>query len=77
MRVLRIMGLGLIIWALSLWWPEVNHILTEARITRAVMGLSGATLIYLLGQYLDWYYNHFDSGQSQTIDQTFALYTLC
>lgn len=49
MKVLKIIGLGVVIWGLSLFWPDLNRVFTPLMMTRLVLGLG---LAYLLGQYL-------------------------
>lgn len=50
MKVLKIIGLGVAIWGLSLFWPDLNLGLTPLVMTRLALGLG---LAYLLGQYLN------------------------
>lgn len=55
MKVLKITGLGVVIWGLSLFWPDLNHVLTPLMMTRLALGLGLVSLAYLLGQYLSRY----------------------
>lgn len=64
MKLLKIMGWGLAIWLLSLLWPEVNRVLTEAGTLRLSLGLGTIILIYLVGQHLDWHHHPHSSGQN-------------
>jgi hypothetical protein len=52
MKVLKIIGLGVAIWSLSLFWPDLNLGLTPLVMTRLALGLGLVSLAYLLGQYL-------------------------
>jgi hypothetical protein len=52
MKVLKIIGLGVAIWGLSLFWPDLNLGLTPLVMTRLALGLGLVSLAYLLGQYL-------------------------
>jgi hypothetical protein len=50
-ELLKIIGLGMAIWGLSLGWPEVNGVLTP-RVTFGLMaGFGAAGLAYLLSQH--------------------------
>jgi len=51
---LKIIGLGVVIWGLSLLWPEVNPVLTPPVMIGVVLGLGVAALLaYVLVQCLD------------------------
>ena len=52
MKTLKIIGLGIAIWALSLVWPEINQTLSPQIMTRASIGLSVVILIYQLTLHL-------------------------
>ena len=56
MKLLRFAGLGIVIWGLSLVWPQVNQILTPTVMMGTILGLGAATLAYLLIQRV----NHHD-----------------
>jgi hypothetical protein len=50
-ELLKIIGLGMAIWALSLVWPEINGVLTP-RVTLGLMaGLGAAGLAHILSQH--------------------------
>jgi hypothetical protein len=49
MKVLKIIGLGVAIWGLSLFWPDLNRVFTPLMMMRLALGLG---LAYLLGQHL-------------------------
>ena len=50
-ELLKIIGLGMAIWALSLVWPEINGVLTP-RVTLGLMaGLGAAGLALILSQH--------------------------
>jgi hypothetical protein len=62
---LRIIGLGIGCWSLSLFWPEINQILTPGVTIKIVLGLGVVTVIYILSQYLGSHHNsHHGAGQS-------------
>jgi hypothetical protein len=50
MKVLRLVGLGIAIWTLSLVWTEVNLILTPSMMVGLVLGLGAVAVIYRLSQ---------------------------
>jgi hypothetical protein len=50
MKMLRLAGLGIAIWALSLVWTEVNLILTPSMMAGLVLGLGAVAAIYGLSQ---------------------------
>lgn len=52
MRKLRIVGLGIAIWSLSLWWPEVNKFLTWPVMVALFCGLGLVEIIVWLKHYL-------------------------
>jgi hypothetical protein len=52
MKVLKIIGLGVAIWGLSLFWPDLNLGLTPLVMMKLVLGFGLVSLAYLLGQYL-------------------------
>lgn len=49
--MLKWIGLGVVIWSLSLVRPEVNFILTPPVIAGLVMALAAVILAYVLGYY--------------------------
>jgi hypothetical protein len=54
MKGLKIVGLGVVIWGLSLLWPDVNLVLTPLAMIGIVLGLGVATLLArVLVQHLD------------------------
>ena len=53
MKGLKLIGLGVVIWGLSLLWPEVNLVLTPPVIIGLALGLGAAALLaYVLDQRL-------------------------
>jgi hypothetical protein len=62
-KVVRIIGLGIIIWGLSLFWPEINQILPHLLMVRLLFGLSAAVVIYMLIRYLADQHDHPATGQ--------------
>jgi hypothetical protein len=54
MKGLKLVGLSVAIWGLSLLWPEVNLVLAPPAMIGVVLGLGGAVLVtYALDQHLD------------------------
>jgi hypothetical protein len=67
MKGLKIVGLGVAIWGLSLLWPEVNLVLTLPVMMGVVLGLGVVTLLAcILVQYLDQRHDHEETGQDHT-----------
>ncbi len=65
MKVLKAVSLGIVIWSISLMWPEINRGFTEELMTRLVLTLATITSIYVLMQHLEWYHHlHRGSGQN-------------
>lgn len=52
-RILKIAGVGIVLWSLSLVWPEVNLILTPPLMTSLVVLAAGLTLGLALAAF--WY----------------------
>lgn len=63
MKVLRLAGLGIVIWGLSLLWPEVNQVLTPSLAIGMTLGLGLAALAYVFLQRLD--HRHKGDGAGQ------------
>lgn len=57
--VLKWIGLGAVIWGLSLLWPEVNLVLTLPVLAGLVLALAATILAYILG----YYHSQIDRGQ--------------
>ena len=57
MKTLKLIGLGIGIWSLSLLWPMVNDYMTPAITTIAIIGLG---TIYMLYSTLIQYQSHDD-----------------
>jgi hypothetical protein len=53
MKMLRLVGLGIAIWGLSLLWPEVNQILTPRVVIGMTLGLGALVLAYTWAQRID------------------------
>jgi hypothetical protein len=47
-RLLKIIGLGIGIWGLSLLWPHLNLFLTSQMMAVSIFGLAIILLIYLI-----------------------------
>jgi threonine/homoserine/homoserine lactone efflux protein len=63
MRVLRFVGLGIVIWGLSLLWPQANQLLTPPIVSGIVLGLGAVAFAYVAIQRLD--HGQGDDGTSQ------------
>jgi hypothetical protein len=63
MKALRLVGLGIVIWGLSLLWPEVNQVLTPWVMIGMALGLGAAMLAYILIQRLGREHNDGGAGQ--------------
>jgi hypothetical protein len=63
MKAMRIVGLGIVIWGLSLVWPEINLVLTPPAMIGLLLALGGAALGYLLSQRRDHRPNGDSTGQ--------------
>src|SRR5262245_2919897 len=51
MKLLKIVGIGLAIWGITLLWPEINLLLTAPAMTILAVGVGAVILAYGLGQY--------------------------
>ena len=49
---LQIVGLVIVMWGVTLFWPDINRYLTEPMLVKAILGLALVILVY------DWY-QHF------------------
>jgi hypothetical protein len=67
---LRIAGLGIAVWGLTLFWPEINRFLNDEMIIKIVLGLGGVILIYVLRQHLGWPHDHHRTGQDHSSSAT-------
>lgn len=56
MKGLRIVSLGIVIWGLSLLWPEINLILSPKVMTGLGLALGIAMLIWEFVHHFDWYH---------------------
>jgi hypothetical protein len=63
MRVLRFVGLGIIVWGLGLLWPQVNQLFTPPIASGIVLGLGAVAFAYVAIRRLD--YGQSDNGTSQ------------
>lgn len=52
MKGFIIIGLGLLIWGLSLLWPDLNRILTEPVMLKLSVGLGAMMFVYEIIQHL-------------------------
>jgi len=62
MKWLKMVGLGIIVWSLSLIWLEVNNLLTVAVMIGLVVGLGGLVLVYVIQKYWERQKQHHDSN---------------
>jgi len=63
---LKLTGLGVGIWGLSLLWPDVNLVLAPSVMIGMVLGLGvAALLVYVLLHRLDQRHDHEETGQDQ------------
>ena len=65
LRVLKWIGLGVVIWGLSLLWPEINLVLTPPVMAGLVVVLTALILAYILG----YYHSDIDQNHCQHLDQ--------
>ncbi len=63
MRVLKFVGLGIVIWGLSLLWPQVNQLLTPPIVSGIVLGLGTVAFGYIIIRRFD--HDQGDNGTSQ------------
>ena len=63
MRVLKFIGLGIIVWGLSLLWPQVNQLLTPPIVSGIVLGLGAVAFATVTIRRLDQ--GLVDTGSSQ------------
>lgn len=63
MRVLRLAGLGIVMWSVSLLWPQANQLLTSSVAIGLVFGLGAVTLAYVLVRRFNHDYQ--DNGADQ------------
>lgn len=63
MKTLKIVGLGVVIWVSSWFWPEINQILSESLMVKLTLGLGMVTVIYILSQ--SWNQPPHHSGPKQ------------
>lgn len=73
MKGLKIIGLGVVIWGLSLLWPEVNPVLTPPVMIGGMLGLGVAALLaYVLVKRLDQRPDRDEAGQDHPSSDTSA-----
>jgi hypothetical protein len=63
MKVLRLVGLGSLIWGLTWLWPEVNQVLAAPVMMGLTLGLGAVTLAYVLIRRLDHEHDSHHTGQ--------------
>jgi len=67
MKGLVIIGLGIAIWALSLFWPDINRVLSETMMLKSVIGLGLVMLVYEVIQH--YHHNHQTRSQPHAANQ--------
>jgi hypothetical protein len=68
---LKVVGMSVVIWGLSLLWPEVNLVLTLPIMIGVVLGLgAGALLARVLVQRLDQRHDGEEAGQDRLSPDT-------
>jgi hypothetical protein len=65
-RILKVIGLGLLIWSLGLLWPEINLTLVLAIAVAAALILGIVALLALWQQHLDQGSTHPPKKQHST-----------
>ena len=65
MKVLRIAGLGVVIWGLSLLWPQANQLLTTPVMIQMLIGLGAMVPVYVLIRRLNYDHNENNVGQDR------------
>jgi hypothetical protein len=63
MKWLKMIGLGIVVWSLSLVWPEINNVVTWEVMLFLALALAGLVLAYALQQYLK--HHHRGNGHGQ------------
>ena len=53
MKWLKLVGLGMAIWSLSLLWPDINLGFTPTMMMASGSGLAAAALVYRLGRHFN------------------------
>jgi hypothetical protein len=64
MKWLRVVGLGIAIWGLSLLWPDVNRVLTPLLMSGLGLGLGVVILVYVLSRHLGRHHPNHGAGQN-------------
>jgi hypothetical protein len=67
---LKIVGLGIAMWGVTLFWPEINHYLTEQMLIKMVLGLALVNLIYEWCHCFGRPHNHHGAGQDHPSNPT-------
>lgn len=62
-KLLKLAGLGVVIWGLSLIWPQANQLLTSWVMIGLALGLGAVAVAYVLLRWLD--HRHEGDGTSQ------------
>jgi hypothetical protein len=65
MRSLKLIGLGVLIWGLSLLWPDINQVLRLPVMISLSIGLGAISLAYVLVQRFHRPPHDKSSGQDQ------------
>ncbi|GAB4535200.1 MAG: hypothetical protein Kow0063_19240 [Anaerolineae bacterium] len=63
MNAIRMVGLGIAIWGLSLVWPQINEMFTPLLMIGVMLGLGALAAGYLLIRRLDCHHIDHATGQ--------------
>ena len=66
MKGFIIIGLGLLIWGLSLLWPDLNRMLTASVMLKLGVGLGVIMLVYEIIQHLVHRHDHHQPREHST-----------
>lgn len=65
LNMLKWLGLGVVIWSMTLVWPEINLALTLPVIVGLIVALTAIILAYVLG----YYYSQVDQSKTPGRDE--------
>ena len=66
MKLWKCIGFGVLLWSLTLIWPDVNLILTERVMLQILLGVSLVALIYVIEQHFIHYDDTHDKPQDHS-----------
>jgi hypothetical protein len=70
MKWLKIIGLGVAMWGLSLIWLQVNELLTSPVVLGLIIGLAIMAPAYLLGQHIGRRSHRSEPASRPQLDRT-------